>query len=41
MTDTRTERLWWWGAIAVAVALALKLAAAFWAISRGTGALSP
>ena len=41
MTDSRTERLWWWGGVVVAIALALKLAAAFWAIRQGAGALRP
>ena len=41
MHQSRTERLWWWGAVAAAIVLALKLAAAFWAIRQGTEALHP
>ena len=41
MPDSRTARLWWWGAVAAAVALGLKIAAAFWAIHQGSRALAP
>ena len=40
MHNSRSDRLWWWAAIA-ALALGLKLAAAFWAIHQGSRSLAP